>query len=275
MGIYPIKPTLKDPGGKLSNYTVVLQNGTLTVSPAPLSVTADDKSRVVATPNPPLTGSIIGVKNADNITASFTTTAGPLSLPGHYPITPTLNDPDHKLGNYEVSTREGTLTVTLLVVALGESLPRLDVSADDKNRVYGAAEPVFTGRISGLQPGDNITVTYLTGTAPDSPAGIYSITPQFNDPNNKLQLYKLVLHNGTLTVNLPGSVRISSLAHANNHSHISGRGDPQVTYTIQASSDLIRWTSIGTAPSDASGRFEFDESGNANSGSRFFRAVLP
>jgi hypothetical protein len=230
---------------------------------------------MVAAPNPPLTGTITGIQNGDNITATYSTTANTLSLPGNYAITPALQDPGNKRGNYEVSIFNGTLTVTLLPGGALDGLPVLDVVAEDKIRPLGAVNPVLTGTIAGLLNGDDITATYTTAATPDSPAGTYSITPQLNDPNNKLQLYKLVIHNGTLTVNPPGIVRITSLAHTNNHSYISGTGDAKVMYTIQASSDLIRWTSIGTAPSDASGRFEFAESGNANSGSRFFRAVLP
>ena len=275
VGTYPITPAVRDPDGKLGNYTLTVHNGSLTVNPAPLSVRADDKRRAFGTANPPLTGTITGIQNEDNITATYSTTATLLSLPGNYPITPALKDPGNKLGNYRVSVYNGTLTVTLLPDDTIPGLAVLEVSADDKVRPFGAANPALTGTITGLQNGDNITVTYTTAATPDSSAGIYPITPQLNDPNNKLPSYKVVIHNGTLTVNLAGSVRIVSLAHANNHSHLSGRGDPQVTYTIQASSDLIRWTNIGTARSDASGRFEFDENGNANSGARFFRAVLP
>jgi len=65
------------------------------------------------------------------------------------------------------------------------------------------------------------------------------------------------------------------MVHTNNRGLFFGLGDPQVTYTIQASSDLIHWTSIGTSASDANGRFNFDEGGNPIPGIRFFRAVLP
>jgi len=133
----------------------------------------------------------------------------------------------------------------------------------------------LTGNITGLLSGDNITVTYATEATLTSAPGIYAITPQVSDPNNVLDVYKLVLHNGTLTILPPGSVTMTSLIRINNRSHISGTGDPNVAYTIQASSDLKNWTTIGTASSDESGQFEFDESDNSNSGSRFFRAFLP
>ena len=42
-------------GGTAANYTITGVNGTLTVSPAPLTVTADDKSKVYGAADPPLT----------------------------------------------------------------------------------------------------------------------------------------------------------------------------------------------------------------------------
>src|SRR5207248_1289561 len=114
VGIYPIKATLIDPDRKLSDYNLIVQDGTLTITRAALTVTADDKARMFAADNPPLTGTLAGVRNGDNITARYTTTANRTSLPGNYPITPGLNDPDNRLGNYTVSVTNGTLTVTLL-----------------------------------------------------------------------------------------------------------------------------------------------------------------
>ena len=54
VGTYPIVATLIDPTNKLGNYAVTINNGTLTVNPAPLSVTAANASRLFGTPNPPL-----------------------------------------------------------------------------------------------------------------------------------------------------------------------------------------------------------------------------
>src|SRR5262249_52440895 len=45
VGSYAIVPTLDDPGGKLTNYSVTISNGVLTVNPATLIGTADDKTR--------------------------------------------------------------------------------------------------------------------------------------------------------------------------------------------------------------------------------------
>ena len=87
-GTYPITPALVDPAGKLGNYTVTSNNGTLTVTHAPLTVTAANATRAFGDPNPAFTGIITGIKNGDNITATYSTTATATSPVGTYPITP-------------------------------------------------------------------------------------------------------------------------------------------------------------------------------------------
>ena len=112
VGTYPIVPSYADPAGVLNNYNVIVTNGTLTITPAPLSVTADNASRVYGDPNPIFTGTILGIKNGDNITATYTSIANPASGVGTYPIVANLIDLTHKLGNYTVTKTDGVLTVT-------------------------------------------------------------------------------------------------------------------------------------------------------------------
>lgn len=112
VGTYPISPTLADPGGRLPNYAVSSTPGVLTVTPASLQVIVNNKTRMYLDPNPPLDGTITGIRNGDNITAQYTTPATPQSLLGTYPINATLLDPAGKLGNYTTTIQPGTLTVT-------------------------------------------------------------------------------------------------------------------------------------------------------------------
>src|SRR5205823_9198375 len=102
---------LVDPDHKLGNYVVTSNNGKLTVNPAPLSVVVDAKTKIYGDSNPTLTGTLTGVKNGDNITASYSTTATAASVIGPYDITATLNAEDRRVGNYSVSKTPAKQTI--------------------------------------------------------------------------------------------------------------------------------------------------------------------
>lgn len=109
-GTYPITLT----GGDPQNYTITNVNGTLTINKAPLTLTADNKTRVTTFENPPLTISYSGFKNDDNesmldVKPSISTSAVPSSPPGDYPIT-VSGGTDHR---YAFTYVNGTLTVVL------------------------------------------------------------------------------------------------------------------------------------------------------------------
>jgi 6-phosphogluconolactonase (cycloisomerase 2 family) len=218
VGTYPIVPVLADPAGRLGNYTVSINNGTLTVTPALLTVTAANATRAFGAPNPIFTGTLVGVKNGDNITATFASAATATSPVGTYPIVPALADPTGKLTNYTVVSNNGILTVT------GASLT---VTVDNASRLYGDANPIFTGTIAGIQNGDNITATYSSVASPTSPVGTYAIVPTLVDPTGKLSNYSVVVNNGTLTVTpAPLSVTVD------NASRLYGDPNPAFTGTI-------------------------------------------
>lgn len=83
----------------------------LVVGKAALTVTADSFTRFYGEANPTLTGTLVSVVNGDNITATYTTTATPAGPTGVYTINVTLNDPNNRLGNYNVTTVTGALRV--------------------------------------------------------------------------------------------------------------------------------------------------------------------
>jgi hypothetical protein len=205
IGTYAIIPTVSDNGtGALKNYVVTLNNGSLTVSPAPLTVTANNATRAFGAPNPVFTGTIAGIKNNDNITASYSTTATQNSPAGTYPIVPAVSDNGTGvLNNYTVTLNNGTLTVTSAI---------LTVTANNASRFYGDPNPVFTGTISGIQNGDNITATYSSAADPTSPVGTYAIVPTVSDNGTgALANYVVVINNGVLTVTqAPLVVTVSS-----------------------------------------------------------------
>ncbi|MEY4385507.1 MAG: hypothetical protein RLY20_790 [Verrucomicrobiota bacterium] len=191
VGNYPISATLADPGSRLGNYTVTTNNGTLSVSAAPLIATANSTNRPYGTPNPTFTGSLTGLRAGDVITTAYVCTADTNSPVGTYPITITLADPGSRLGNYSVTTNNGVLTVGGL---------QITVTASNATRAYGTANPPLTGSITGVQPGDNITATFVTAATTNSTVGIYPIGIVLNDPSSKLVNYTVVTNNGSLSV---------------------------------------------------------------------------
>jgi hypothetical protein len=83
----------------------------ISVVPASLSVSADSVSRFFGTPNPVLTGTIVGLANGDAISATFVSTATIDSPAGSYSITPVISDPGGRLPNYLLVSTNGTLTI--------------------------------------------------------------------------------------------------------------------------------------------------------------------
>jgi hypothetical protein len=104
--------TLEVTAAETDNYKPASKSVTLIVDKAPLTIIVDSKSKVYGVVNPTLTGTITGVVNRDNITVSYGTTAFQNSNVGSYPITGTLNDPDTKLANYNVTNTSNTLEIT-------------------------------------------------------------------------------------------------------------------------------------------------------------------
>jgi fibronectin-binding autotransporter adhesin len=131
VGKYTISASLSDPNGKLSNYTVHEADATLTVTPATLTVTADNASRIYGIANPAFTASYSGFVNGQDLAGSgvtgspsLTTVATPTSLPGAYAITAARGT--LAAANYAFAFAGGTLTVnpdTLTGGGLGVTTP--------------------------------------------------------------------------------------------------------------------------------------------------------
>ncbi len=190
-GTYTVIPVLSDPDKRLINYSVTLKTGIFEIRPAPLTVTANSASRLYASGNPALTGSIAGLVNGDNITATYTTTATTKSIVGKYPITAVISDGNKRLSNYTLTQIDGALEVV--------PAP-LSVTANSASRFYGSANPVFTGLITGVVNSDNITAGYTTVATANSMPGTYPISPFMIDPDQRLSNYKVMATNGALTV---------------------------------------------------------------------------
>jgi sugar lactone lactonase YvrE len=127
---------------------------TIVVNPAPLTVTAADKSMTYGGTVPTLTGTLTGVISGDTLTASYSTTGNSTSAVGPYPITATLRDPGSKLANYNVTYNSGTLTIGKAPQSIVFTMPA--------TVAFGV--PVNLSAIGGPS-GNPVTFTLVSGPA--------------------------------------------------------------------------------------------------------------
>jgi hypothetical protein len=202
-------------GGSDTNYSLTLSNGTLTVTAYALTLTANNQSRAYGATNPPLTGTLTGVQNGDNITASYSTTADTTSPIGDYTILASLNDPDNKLTNYSVTLSNGTLSVTSAV---------LTVTADAQTKVYGGTDPALTYQITtgALVNGDTLTGA-LTRVAGET-IGSYAIQQGTLTSTTN---YALTFVGADLTIT-PRALAVTADAQTK----VYGDADPALTYQL-------------------------------------------
>jgi hypothetical protein len=195
-GTWPIIPALNDPHSVLGNYLVTTNDGTLTITQAVLTISAPDVSRSYGSTNPVFSAFYSGFVNGQNFASSgitgapmLTTSAATNSVVGEYAITTSVND--LASGNYAFAPVDGTLTVTQTA---------LTVTPDNWSRAYGTTNPVLTGTISGVVNNDDISASYSTTAAQDSPVGAYPITATLNDPGARLGNYLVTTNAGILTI---------------------------------------------------------------------------
>jgi hexosaminidase len=123
----------------MTRYTNATVAVPLTVSPAVLNVTAANASRPFGLPNPPFSGSIVGLQNGDNIGAAYACGATAGSPAGVYQIVPALVDPANRHTNYTVNLFNGMLTIsagTSLVTASATTIIPLPVSVTNRPGVF-------------------------------------------------------------------------------------------------------------------------------------------
>jgi gliding motility-associated-like protein len=189
IGTYPVTAS----GAASPNYTISYAAGSLTVAPATLIITAANKSKSYGSANPALTVSYSGFKNSETNAVLTTqptiaTTATTTSPVGTYPVTAS----GAASPNYAISYSAGTLTVTPA---------RLTITAANKSKSYGSANPALTVSYSGFKNSETSAVlttqpTIATTAITTSPVGTYPITVNGAASPN----YAISYVAGTLTV---------------------------------------------------------------------------
>ncbi|MFZ0596274.1 MAG: cadherin-like beta sandwich domain-containing protein, partial [Flavobacterium sp.] len=226
VGTYPITVS----GAVLSNYAINYGTNTaLTITPASLIITAENKERQYGVDNPVLTVSYDGFVNGDteaNLTtpATIATTATKASAVGEYEITV---DEATSL-NYTITFKKGTLTVikssnaglTDLAISNGTLSPAFEEGIKDYTTTVPndienitltaiAADPSATITVNGIEVpsgtptdkiplvvGENKITTIVT--AQDGTTSTYTVIVT-REPSNNAGLIDLAISKGTLS----------------------------------------------------------------------------
>ncbi len=196
VGTYTIMQT----GATAKNYVFEYEDGTLTVNKASLIMTANDKSMTYGGTIPTLDAKYEGLKNNEtkptwNKEPSISTIATSTSKIGTYSIT--INDADAK--NYQLTINNGTMTI---------NKAELTVNVDNKNRIYGDANPDFTLSYTGLKNNETVPEwekqpVIETTADVNSSVGTYPISVKDAVAVN----YNISATDGTLTIN-KASIRV-------------------------------------------------------------------
>ena len=225
-----------------NSYAVASASVVLTVFPAPLTVGADNQSRIYGATNPTFTVTYNGFVNGDSLTNS--------DLEGA-PLLGTPANTTSPVGSYEITNGVGSLTsadytFTFNNGTLNITAAPITVIADNLSRAYGATNPPLTGSVTGLQNGDLITAAFQTTADTNSPVGAYPIKPTIQDPGGVLGNYIVSYVNGALDV-VPALLGIT----ADNQSRIYGATNPMftVTYNGFVNGDSLTNSDVAGAPS--------------------------
>jgi hypothetical protein len=155
-------------GTGLGNYTIKYANGTLTVDPAALTVTATDQGKTYGTtPSLGTTAfTTAGLVNGDAVAGVTLTSTGAVATAGvgGYDIAASAAA-GTGLGNYTIKYANGTLTVDPAA---------LTVTAKDQGKTYGMTASLGTTAFTaaGLVNGDAVTGVTLTSTGAAATAGV-------------------------------------------------------------------------------------------------------
>ena len=191
VGQYPIKAV----NGVPVNYDLgEITAGTLTVTPAPLTIKANDATRQYFSDEPDFGYTCSGFVNGENENVlspklTLSTTANVSSKVGTYPIKAS----GVSSSNYSISYVDGTLTIT----------PRtLYASVGNYERLYNEDNPSFEVKYDGFVGNENENVLITKATASTtatktSDVGSYPIDVTGGSADN----YKFSYTSGILTIN--------------------------------------------------------------------------
>ena len=196
------------------NYSVTYNTANLTITTRPITVTADDKSKVYGAVDPELTYQITSgsLVFSDSFTGNLSRATG------------------ENVGTYAIGIGTLSLSVNYNLTFVGANLTitsrAITIAAEDKTKVYGDPNPGLTYRITSgsLASGDSFTGSLAV--QPGSNVGVYSILQGTLSISPNPSNYHITFESGQLTI----TARNLTIT-ANAGSKIYGDPDPALTYS--------------------------------------------
>ena len=214
-GPYAISATLS-PAAALANYTITYNTASFTINKATASVTPNAASKTYGAADPALTGTLSGFLAADGVTATYSRTAGETVAGSPYTISATLS-PAAALANYTVTYNTASFTITKATAS---------VTPNAASKTYGAADPAFTGTLSGFLAADGVTATYSRTAGETVAGGPYTISATLS-PASALGNYTITYNTASFTIN-----KATASVTPNAASKTYGAADPALTGTL-------------------------------------------
>jgi mucin-19 len=257
-GTYDITAQVSSGTGTLANYSVTIQSGTLTVTPAPLTITAVSQTKPYAAAMPALTVAYSGFVNGDT-SASLTT----------LPTVATTATTKETVSGYSLTASgavDGDYAITYVAGTFNILPTPLIVTALNQTMVYGStALPALAVSYSGFVNGDSATslkaLSVTTKATIQSSVGTYPITASDSLDSN----YTITYVTGTFTVT-PAPLTITVQPQTQVYGTVAAT--PAVTYsgfvngdTTASFSTLPTVTSSAKATSGAGSNYTYSASG--------------
>jgi hypothetical protein len=179
-----------------ANYTISFTGNNLTISPAPLTVSASPESKVYGSADPTLYYAAGGFQFGDTaatvLSGALSRAAGETVADGPYTITQGTLAAN---SDYTISFTGSSLTIT--------PAP-LFVSANPQTKIGGSSDPELTYTVNGLQLGDtaDTVLSGALGRDPGEDAGTYAINQGTLTANSN---YTIDFSGSNLTINLTPS----------------------------------------------------------------------
>lgn len=218
VGTYPITC---NPSAK--NYDFQINNGELSITPANLTVIANNTSKIYGDNNPTFSATYEGFRLSDNAEISFS----------EMPLIESEASNSSDVGTYKISVSGGIAKNYKIIRYTSGQLTiikaPLTLTANNVERIYYTENPDFNFTLSGLKNDDNNSCiskgpTYVCSATIDSDCGVYTVFPS----NAQAKNYDITFKEGQLTINPADLILVAS-----NISREYGDSNPILNFTAK------------------------------------------